>query len=128
MAMSIHQEVRFKASPEKIFAALTSGQKFSQFTGAPAEIAAVEGGAFAFFGGQITGRNIELAADKELVQAWRAGTWPSGVYSIVRITLEKAGDETKLSLDHSGFPEGAAEHLDGGWHKMYWEPLRAYLD
>ena len=37
--MGIHQEVRFKASPEKIYATLTSGKEFGQFTGAPAEIA-----------------------------------------------------------------------------------------
>lgn len=125
--MTIHQEVRFKASPERIFAALTSGREFGQFTGAPGEITAVEGGAFSLFGGQITGRYLELASDREIVQAWRAGTWPSGFYSIVRITLEKEGDQTKLTLDQSGFPDGAAEHLEGGWHKMYWEPLRFYL-
>ena len=126
--MGIHQEIRFKASPEKVYAVLTNGREFGQFTGAPAEIAAVEGGAFSFFGGQITGRNIELADDKCIVQAWRVGAWPSGVYSIVRIVLEKEGDGTKLTLDQSGFPENATEHLEGGWHKMYWEPLRSHLD
>ena len=126
--MGIHQEVRFKASPEKIYATLTSGKEFGQFTGAPAEVSAVEGQPISLFGGQITGRNIELVADKELVQAWRVGAWPRGVYSIVRITLEREGDETKLTLDHTGFPDGAADHLEGGWHKMYWEPLRTYVD
>jgi len=24
-------------------------------------------------------------------------------------------------------PKGAAEYLDAGWHKMYREPLQAYL-
>ncbi|MGH8130385.1 MAG: SRPBCC family protein [Steroidobacteraceae bacterium] len=126
--MGIHQEVRIKVGPEKIYVVLTSGKEFSQVTGAPADLAAVEGGAFSLFGGEITGRNIELTANEGLVQAWRAGMWPKGVYSIVRITLEKAGDETKVTLDQSGFPEGAAEHLEGGWHKMYWQPLKAYLE
>ena len=125
--MGIHQEVRFKASPEKIYAALMSGKEFGKLTGAPAEVTAVEGQRISLFGGQITGRNIELVPDKELVQAWRVGAWPPRVYSIVRITLEREGDETKLTLDHTGFPDGAAEHLEGGWHKMYWEPLRVYL-
>jgi activator of HSP90 ATPase len=125
--MAIHQEVRFKASPEKIYSALTSGKEFGQITGAPAVVTAVEGQPISLFGGQITGRNIELVPDKNLVQAWRVGAWPSGVYSIVRISLEKEGDQTKLTLDHTGYPDGAAEHLEGGWHKMYWEPLRAYL-
>jgi activator of HSP90 ATPase len=126
--MAIHQEVRFKASPEKIYAALTSGTEFSKFAGAPAEVTAVEGQSFSLFGGQITGRNIELVPGKSLVQAWRVGAWPSGVYSIVRIILEREGDETKLTLNHTGFPDGAAEHLEGGWHKMYWNPLRSYVD
>ena len=125
--MGIHQEIRFKAAPAKIYAALTRGTEFGEFTGAPAEVTAVEGQPISLFGGQITGRNIELSPDKSLVQAWRAGAWPPGVYSIVRMTLEKEGDGTKVTLDHTGFPEGAAEHLEGGWHKMYWEPLRAYL-
>ena len=126
--MAIHQEIRFKASPQKIYATLTSGKEFGRFTGAPADIAAVEGGAFSLFGGQITGRNIELAANQGIVQAWRAGAWPKGVYSIVRFGLEKEGDGTKLTLDQAAFPDGAAEHLEGGWHKMYWEPLRSYVD
>ena len=125
--MGIHQEVRFKASPAKIYAALTSGKEFGQLTGAPAEVTAVEGQPISLFGGQITGRNIELVPGKSLVQAWRVGAWPPGVYSIVRITLNKEGDETKLTLDHTGYPDGAAEHLEAGWHKMYWEPLAAYL-
>jgi activator of HSP90 ATPase len=125
--MVIHQEVRIKGSPEKIYKALTTAKEFSRVTGAPADIATDEGGVFSCFGGQITGRNVELNANKTIVQAWRAGTWPAGVYSIVRITLDQIGDETKVILDQSGFPDDVAEHLEGGWHKMYWEPLRAYL-
>lgn len=126
--MAIHQEVTFKARPEKVYAALTSGKEFAKLTGAPADIAAVEGGAFSLFGGMITGRNVELSDNEALVQAWRAGPWPKGVYSIVRITLEGSGEETRMTLDQSGFPDGTAEHLEGGWHKMYWQPLRAYLE
>lgn len=126
--MTIHQEVRIKARPEKVYSALTNAREFSEVTGAPADIAAVEGGAFSLFGGQITGRNVELRVNEGLVQAWRVGAWPKGVYSIVRITLERAGDETNLILDHSGFPDGAAEHLESGWPKMYWQPLKTYLE
>ncbi len=126
--MAIHQEITIKSSPAKIYSALTTSKEFSEVTGAPADIVADEGGAFSCFGGQITGRNVELNANKMIVQAWRVGGWPEGVYSIVRFTLDKAGDETKVILDHSGFPDDAAEHLDGGWHKMYWEPLKAYCE
>ncbi len=124
--MAIHQEILFPGSPEKIYKALTAASEFSAMTGAPAEIEAEEGGAFSCFGGKLTGRQIELVANQRIVQAWRVGPWPEGVYSIVTFTLDSESEGTKVTPDHSGFPEGAAEQLDAGWHKMYWEPLKAY--
>jgi activator of HSP90 ATPase len=125
--MSIKQSVTITTTPEKIYRALLSGKEFSKFTGAPAEIAGAEGGAFSCFGGQITGRHIELSPHSRIVQAWRAGPWPDGVYSIVKFEISKSGKSTTVELEHAGYPDGAEEHLEGGWHKMYWEPLKEYL-
>lgn len=128
MGASIHQELVIKAAPERVYAALTQSKQFSAFTGgAPAEISGDAGGAFSCFGGMITGRNIELVAGKRVIQAWRAGTWPEGLYSICRFELTKQGDDTKLVFDHTGFPEDQRSHLEGGWQAMYWEPLKKYL-
>jgi hypothetical protein len=41
--------------------------------------------------------------------------------------LEAQGAGTKLVLQHDGFPGEMREHPEGGWHKMYWEPLLRYL-
>jgi activator of HSP90 ATPase len=128
MSNSIRQAVIIKASPQRVYDALLDAKQFSAFTGgAPAEIDSNAGGAFSCFGGMITGRNVELVPNQRIVQAWRAGNWPEGVYSIVKFELDAQGSETRLTLDHSAFPEGNAEHLEGGWHKMYWEPLKKYL-
>lgn len=124
--MSIQQEVVINCEPSKVYEALTDGSAFSAFTGAPAEIDARDGGAFSCFGGQITGRQIELKQNRRIVQAWRAGPWPDGIYSIVRFTLDPVEEGTKVTLTQSGFPEGTGEHLEGGWHKMYWQPLKDY--
>jgi len=126
--MTINQELTFKCGPEKIYSALTDSDDFSAATGAPADIDSSAGGAFSGFGGQITGHNIELKDNEMVVQAWRAGNWPEGAYSIVRIDLESTGDSTKLTLEHSAYPQDAEKHLEGGWHKMYWEPLKAYCE
>ncbi len=128
MANAIQQEVAFKASPKRVYDALLDSKQFSEFSGgAPAEISRDPGGVFSCFGGMITGRNIELIPDQRIVQAWRAGNWPEGVYSIVQFELKAQGSESRLSLLHSGFPEGNGEHLESGWHKMYWDPLKKYL-
>ena len=128
MSGSIHQEVVIKAGAQRIYETLTNARKFSEFTGgAAAEIDLNLGGAFSCFGGMISGRNIELVPNRRIVQAWRAGIWPEGVYSIVRFELETQGIDTKVTVDQSGFPESNREHLESGWYKMYWDPIKAYL-
>jgi activator of HSP90 ATPase len=124
---SIHQEISFKSNPQSVYDALVNATKFSAFSGAPAEFTKEAGGAVSCFGGMISGRFVELVPDKRIVQAWRAGNWPEGVYSIIKIELEPQGSGTKLTLDQTGFPDDNREHLDAGWHKMYWEPLKKYL-
>jgi activator of HSP90 ATPase len=116
-----------------VYDTLLNAKRFSEFTGgAPAEIDAKVGGAFSCFGGVITGRNIELLPNQRIVQAWRAAMWPEGHYSIVKFELQPHGSETRLVMDHAGFPEEMRAHLngeeaDGGWHRQYWEPLKKYL-
>lgn len=124
--MAIHQQITIKSAPGKVYAALTDAAEFSAFTGAPAEID--EDGEFSCFGGQVTGRNVALEADRKIVQEWRVGAWPADVFSTVSFTLDEDGAGTRITLDHSGYPEEMAEHLDAGWHKMYWQPLKAYCE
>jgi activator of HSP90 ATPase len=127
VSQPIHQEQAFEGSPESVFAALTDGPTFSAMTGAPAQIDARPGGEFSCFGGAISGRNIELLPGKRVVQAWRVGPWPEGVYSIVRFEIEPAGEGAKVTLDHDGFPAGTGEHLGAGWETNYWAALRKHL-
>ena len=123
----IHQEVDFDANPQSIYNALLDSKQFAAFTGAPADIHSEVGGAFSCFDGVISGRNIELVPNQRIVQAWRVSAWPPGVYSIVKFELKAQGSGTKLIFDHSGFPDGAREHLDMGWKAKYWTPLQKYL-
>lgn len=128
MSQSIHQEVHFKASPQRVYDALLTSAQFSKWSGgAPANIVNEPGGQFSCFGGMITGRNVELQKGNRIVQAWRAGNWPEGMYSIARFELVSDGLGTKITFDHTGFPEDMRPHLEAGWSKMYWEPLKAHF-
>ncbi len=139
-AEAIHQELLFQGAPKRVYEALTDTAQFDKVTrlsaamksgmppGAkPTEISREPGGAFSAFGGYISGRQIELVPNERIVQAWRAGSWNPGEYSIAKFQLAEQGSNTKLVLDHTGFPEGAAVHLAEGWHANYWEPLQKFL-
>jgi activator of HSP90 ATPase len=139
-AESIHQEPVFKASRRRVYEALTDARQFDkviQMSGAvksgmakapnPPEISREAGGAFSLFGGYVTGRHIELVPNERIVQAWRAGSWDPGIYSIARFELVEQGSGTKIVFDHTGFPKGDGEHLAAGWKMNYWEPLEKFL-
>ena len=128
MSTSVHQEVTFAASPERIYRAYTDSREHAAFTAnGEAEIGSDEGGAFSCHGGAIVGRQIELVPNRRIVQAWRVADWGPGVYSLVRIEFVPDAGGTKVVLDHTGLPEGHAEHIASGWHTRYWDPLRKYL-
>ena len=124
---SLHYDADFNASPKRVYEVLLDPKLFAAFTGMPAEIDAKAGGAFSLFGGLIVGRNVELIPDQRIVQAWRPSHWDPGVYSIVRFELKSNGGGSSMALDHTGFPEGLAEHLDEGWHGHYLDGLRKYF-
>jgi activator of HSP90 ATPase len=124
---AIHQEIDFNAKPERLYAVLLDAKQFSAFTKDTAEIEPQQGAAFKLFGGLIEGRNIELIANRRIVQAWRPASWPSGVYSIVKFELVARGAGTRIVLDHAGFSEDKWEGLNEGWPLRYWAPLHKYL-
>ena len=133
MSDPIHKEVDFKVSPQRVYEALLDSKQFSAFTGGvPAEIHREVGGAFSCFGGMITGRNIELAPNRRIVQAWRVKIWPEGMYSIVTFELQAQGTGTRLTMEHKAFPDEMRAHLngempDGGWNRQYLDPLQKFL-
>jgi uncharacterized protein YndB with AHSA1/START domain len=141
-AESIHQEAVFKTSRKRVYEALTDAKQFDKVVdlsgvmksgmlppGAnkPTTISSEVGGGFVLFGGYITGRHIELVPSERIVQAWRAGGWGPGVFSIAKFELVEQDSGTKIVFDHTGFPKGAGEHLASGWKAHYWEPLEKFL-
>lgn len=126
--MNIHQEVTIPGTPAAVYDILTSSTKFAEMTGGrAAEIGKDAGAAFKMFGGDITGRNIEMVPGERVVQAWRSGAWPEGVFSLVSFRLMADGKGTKVVFDQVGHPAAAQDMLESGWQQMYWGPMTAML-
>jgi activator of HSP90 ATPase len=139
-AASIHQEVNFGASCARVYAALTTSGQFDAVTrlsdgatllaapGAlPTTISARVGGAFALFGGYISGRNLDMVPGTRLVQAWRTKSWDAGAYSIVSFALAGDGANCQLTFEQRGFPQSQGSSLAYGWRVHYWDPLTKFL-
>lgn len=124
---TIHFDIDYKTTPERIYQVLLDAKQFQACSGLPAEIDPKAGGWFKLFDGHIEGRIVELVPNQRVVQAWRS-SWPAGVYSIVRFELVPRGSGARIVFDHTGFPEGEREHLASGWEEHYWAPLHKYLN
>src|SRR3977135_1101884 len=63
-ATTIHQEVSFNASPQRVYEALLDAKQFTAFSDRPAEINREVGGTFSLFAGHSIGRTLELILTK----------------------------------------------------------------
>jgi Activator of Hsp90 ATPase homolog 1-like protein len=68
-----------------------------------------------------------MVRGQRLVQAWRAGSWEPGAFSIVRFELRTRAHGCRLIFDHRGFPDMQGASLAYGWRAHYWEPLAKLL-
>jgi uncharacterized protein YndB with AHSA1/START domain len=125
---TIRQKVIIAATPDEVYGAYMDAKIHSKFTGSRASISPRVGGRMAAWGGYITGKNLELARGRKIVQEWSTTEWPEGYPpSILTITLRKAGDGTELTMVHSRVPRSQMKEYADGWKEWYWNPLKEYF-
>jgi activator of HSP90 ATPase len=126
---NIFQVIEFDAAPDVIYAIYIDSESHSAFTHLKAFIEPVEGGRFVACNGRNMGINLVLKENERIVQAWRHKEFPDGHYSIVDIMLEPTEDgKTRIQFNQIGVPVNHDGWLTEGWNKVYWEPLKAYLE
>jgi uncharacterized protein YndB with AHSA1/START domain len=125
---TIKQKVIIDATPEEVYDAYMDSRIHSKFTGSKAVIVPKVGGRITAWDGYITGKNIELARGKRIVQSWSTTEWPEGYPpSILTITLKKVGDKTELAMVHSKVPKSQMKDYADGWRDYYWNLLQEYF-
>ncbi|MDA4122110.1 MAG: SRPBCC family protein [Thaumarchaeota archaeon] len=125
---TIKQTVFIQATPHQVYDALLDPEKHSAFTGSPATTNSKVGVEFNAWDGYITGKNLELAKDKKIVQEWETTGWPEGYpRSRLELTLTPKKGGTELKMVHSNVPAEQVKSYTGGWHESYWDPLKLYF-
>ena len=119
---------KIAATPEQVFRAWLSSDGHSDMTGSPATVEPRVGGKFTAWDGYITGKTVELKPYNLIVQAWRTTEFAEkDPDSRIEIVLKPVAGGTKLTLFHSGLPEGQAESYESGWEESYFAPMREYF-
>jgi uncharacterized protein YndB with AHSA1/START domain len=139
--MGIHHQVAIDAYPREVYELLADAAALSALSGRSGTAGRDAGEEFTAFGGQVTGRQVEMVPGSRIVQAWRLSDWEPGAYTLVRFILAAGpacagGGTTLLSIDQHGEPPGAdalgchpawPDHLNEGWPMFYLTPLARHF-
>jgi len=123
---NIRKTYHIKATPEHIFTALTNPLTIEMWSGSPAIMEAVPGTEFSLWDGEITGLNLEFEQDKMIKQEWYFEG--ESEKSIVTITIQPEGKDTRVEMLHTGIPDDAFENILEGWDRYYFKPLKQLLE
>jgi len=125
---SINVSARFPVTPDELFQAWLDSDQHSLFTGGRARIDPSVGGRFSAWADYISGRTLEIEPGRRIVQAWRTIEFPlEAPDSRLEARFEEENGGTRLILEHSGIPEGQADHYEEGWISTYFEPMQRYF-
>lgn len=125
---TIVQQVKFKATPEKLYDIYMDSKKHGAATGSKANVSKKPGSDFMAWDGFITGKLLATVPKSFVAQTWRGSDWTKDdPDSILILHFEKAKGGSLLTLVHAGVPDDQREALDDGWRENYWEPWKDYL-
>lgn len=129
MKESIKLSVILDGSPEKLYRDWLDSFEHSKFTGSPARIDPSVDGEFSAWDGYITGTNKSLEPFQKIVQTWRTTEFNENEEdSILEVIFEKAGDKTRLILNHRNIPEGQGDDYKRGWEEFYIDPMTTHYN
>lgn len=125
MCKTIHQKVKFKASPKTIYQFIADSKNVTSLTGETAIISKRIGGTFSTMSGKVSGIIVDLEPSKRIVQAWRRSDFPEGIFSMATFTFKETTEGgTELKLTHRGVPKELIPDIEEGWRQNYWEMIR----
>ncbi|MDR0766520.1 MAG: SRPBCC domain-containing protein [Odoribacteraceae bacterium] len=121
-----HYSMEITADPAEVFAALTNPFQIEAWSGFPAEMKAEEGFLFSLWDGDICGMNLKVLPGRLLVQEWFFGETEHP--SIVTLRLKKAGDKTRVELEHVNIPDDVHDEITRGWKEYYLAAVKGMLE
>lgn len=116
------------ASASEVYKAWLDSSKHSEMTGGEASCSNKVGASFSAWDGYITGKNIALLENEEIIQSWRTSEFnETDEDSELSIKFNETRDGCELIIFHSNIPEGQTQY-EQGWREHYFEPMQAYFN
>ena len=128
MMHSFELQEEFATSASGLFKAWLDSRMHTEMTGGEAQCSQDVGGSFSAWDGYISGTNLSIKQNVEIVQAWRTTEFdPLEGDSVLTLRFEETGGGCLLKLIHEQIPEGQPDYRQG-WIDHYFIPMKAYFE
>lgn len=128
MSESLNVFSIFPVHLKKIYEAWMDSDEHTAFTNSEAKIDPRVGGEFSAWEGYITGKTISLEPFTRIVQSWRTTDFNTvDPDSLLEIIFEPMDSGCKVTINHSGLPDGSKDEYVQGWEDYYFTPMQEYF-
>lgn len=126
MAENISLSDIIPAPPARVFEAWLDAGEHGRMTGSTATDEG--GGRFTAWDGYISGRTVASEPHSRIEQQWRTTEFPEGAAdSTLVVRFEAEGEGTKVTIEHSGIPDGQGDSYREGWKEYYFDPMKKHF-
>jgi uncharacterized protein YndB with AHSA1/START domain len=128
MPCTITLAVDLPAKPSRLYDMYLNPKTHTAFTGAPVTIAARVGAKFEAFGGALSGRILQLAPKRLIVQSWRSTHFGKrDIDSTLVLAFLPHGKGARIELTQVNVAQRDFGGVSVCRSKCYFLPWRAYL-
>lgn len=115
----------FNASPEQLYSTLMTTQLVAIWSRSAPSLEPKVGGQFSLFGGNVSGKFVELDENKKIKLEWRLRDWKAGHHAIVTHSFIVGNGETTMETLWEGVPIGQEETVKENFNEYYVKPIKA---
>lgn len=128
MSESLNVFSVFSIPAKQIYEAWMDSKEHSAFTNSEAIIDPHVGGEFSTGEGYISGKTISLEPFTRIIQSWRTTDFEEDdPDSRLEVTFEEMDSGCKVTLNHTGLPDGSKDEYIQGWEDYYFTPMQEYF-
>jgi len=117
---------RIKAEAQDVYACLTNQFTIELWSGYPAKIEPKGNTEFELWGGDISGKILNIEPEKLIVQQWYFDG--QDAESIVTIKLHESKKDVSVELHHTGIPDEVFDEFVTGWEEHFFGAIKTFLE
>ncbi|KAK7205145.1 activator of Hsp90 ATPase [Myxozyma melibiosi] len=115
----------FNTSAAELYTTFLDPGRVSAWTRSPpVKFAPEKGGEYALFGGNVSGKFLELVENKSIEMSWRLKDWKPEHFANLKIVFDQGQGETKAVVTWKGVPVGQEDVTKHNFEEYYVKSIK----